>query len=69
MGSKDCVIDRKRQLTIPQTADRLGISRRTAWAWASEGRLPVTRIGRCVRVPEHALEEMIERATIPARNK
>lgn len=58
----------KRQLTIPETADRLGISQKTAWAWVYERRLPVTRIGRCVRVPEDALEQMIERATIPTRS-
>lgn len=57
----------KRQLTVPETAARLGISEKTVWSWVYARRLPVTRFGRCVRIPEDSLEKMIEAATIPAK--
>jgi excisionase family DNA binding protein len=53
-------------LTVPQAAERLGIAQKTCWAWVYARRLPVTRLGRCVRIPADALNRMIEQATIPA---
>ncbi len=53
-------------LTVPEAAQRLGIAEKTCWAWIYARRLPVTRLGRCVRIPAAALDEMIEEATVPA---
>jgi excisionase family DNA binding protein len=55
-------------LTVPQAAERLGISPKTAWAWVYDRRLPVARFGnRCVRVPSDALDKLIGDAIVPAR--
>jgi len=55
----------KRLLTIPEAASRLGISPKTAWSWVYDRKLPVVRLGRCVRIPDDALEILIEESTIP----
>lgn len=55
----------KRLLTVPEAAERLGISEKTVWSWVYDRKLPVTRLGRCVRIPSEALEELIQEATIP----
>lgn len=51
-------------LTIADAARLLGISRTTAYHWASTGRLPVVRYGtRGARVPRRALDAYIDRLT------
>lgn len=55
----------RRLLTIQAAADRLGISPKTCYEWAAERRLPVVRLGRCLRIPDAELEKLIEDATIP----
>ena len=59
-------LERPALLTVPQVAKQLGIAEKTCWAWIYARRLPVTRLGRCVRIPSDALDQMIEEATIPA---
>jgi predicted DNA-binding transcriptional regulator AlpA len=62
-----CGLKQDTLLTIPQTAERLGIAEKTAWNWIYLRRLPVVRLSRgCVRVSAAALERIIERATVPA---
>jgi len=56
----------RRLLTIQAAADRLGISPKTCYEWVYERRLPVVRLGRCLRIPDVELEKLIEDATIPA---
>lgn len=48
-------------LTVEETAQRLHIGRTLAWQLVHEGRLPIVRLGRCVRVPLRALEEWLAR--------
>lgn len=43
--------------TVEEVADLLKIGRTLAWQMARDGRLPVLRLGRLVRVPAGALEE------------
>ena len=48
-----------RLLRLPQVAERLGVSLRSARRWAAEARFPVVRLGRTVRVAEADLERYI----------
>ena len=43
----------------------LGLGPKASYRAAADGYLPIIRIGRRVRVSVRALEEMIERGTIP----
>lgn len=47
-------------LRIPEVARELGIARSLAYEMARDGRLPVVRIGKAVRVPRRRLEQWIE---------
>jgi excisionase family DNA binding protein len=57
----------KAMLTIPMAASRLQISTSLAWRLSREGRLPVTRINRAVRIDPDALDRWIAEQTEPAR--
>lgn len=54
-------------LTVKQSADQLGLSPRTVWAWIYARKLGIVRLGRAVRVPQSAIDELIEAGSIPAR--
>ena len=56
-------------LNVQETADRLGIRPATVRAWLLRRKLPCVHCGRAVRVPADAVEEFIERNTIPAREQ
>ncbi len=48
-------------LTVPELAQRLGISQGTAYHWLSQGRLQCVRFSsRCVRFRESDVEKMLE---------
>jgi excisionase family DNA binding protein len=49
----------KRFLTIPETAQRLRISRSAAYLLAKRGELPVLRLGKLFWVPESALDAWV----------
>jgi excisionase family DNA binding protein len=57
----------KRLLTVKQAAEELGLSDRTVWAWVYAKKLGVVRLGRCVRIPQTAIEELIEVGSVPAK--
>ena len=46
-------------LTIPEAAQRLGISRNSAYEAARRGVVPTLRIGRRLLVPKAALERLL----------
>ena len=46
-------------LTVPEAAERLGVSPRTAYDWTATGRLPHVRVGHRVLVPVAALEQWV----------
>lgn len=48
-------------LTVEEAARQLHIGRTFAWELVRKGELPVVRLGRCVRVPQRALEAWIAR--------
>jgi excisionase family DNA binding protein len=53
----------QRLLTVPEAANRLGVSRSKGWQLAKQGKIPVCRIGRSVRVPADALDAWIKERT------
>jgi excisionase family DNA binding protein len=48
-------------LTVEEAGRVLRIGRSAAYQAARSGELPTIRIGRCLRVPLHRLEEMLGR--------
>lgn len=57
----------QRLLTVKQAADEMGLSARTIWAWVYARKLGVVRLGRAVRIPQTAIDELIEFGTVPAK--
>ena len=49
-------------LTVEQCAEVLHIARGTAYEGVRAGEIPSVRVGRCIRVPRHALERMLTAA-------
>jgi excisionase family DNA binding protein len=56
-------------LTVKQSAEQLGLSARTVWAWIYARKLGVVRLGRAVRIPQTAIDEMIAAGSIPAKGR
>lgn len=54
-------------LTVKESAEQLGLSSRTIWAWIYERRLDVVRLGRAVRIKQSSIDQLIEAGTTPAR--
>jgi len=54
-------------LTVKQSAEQLGLSARTVWAWVYARKLAVVRLGRAVRIPQTAIDELIEAGSVPAK--
>lgn len=51
-------------LRVSEVAAALQIGRTKTYELIAEGRLPVVRIGKAVRVPRRALERWIESSTV-----
>jgi hypothetical protein len=50
-------------ITVPEAGKRyFGLSRNAAYAAAARGQLPVIRVGRLLRVPIRAMEQMLDKA-------
>ena len=54
----------ERLLTCVEVADRLGTSERFPRRLVAERRIRFVRVGRHVRIPESAVDEMIEAGTV-----
>lgn len=46
-------------MTVDEAAQKLGISRNTAYACARSGQLPIIRLGKRMLVPRVAFEAMV----------
>ncbi len=57
----------KKFLKVPEAAEALNLSQKTIWKMVAHRELDVVRFGRAVRIPEAALQQLIERGTMPAR--
>ena len=56
-------------LTLKEAADRLAISLPTIRSWVWQRKIEIVKIGRCVRVREQVISELISKSTIPPRTK
>ncbi len=56
-------------IDVKEAAGLLSIKVSTVRAWIAARRLPVVRCGRCARIPLSAIEEFIERNTVPVRER
>lgn len=56
--------DRGQLLTVEEAAERLGTQVRFTRRLIAERRIRFVRIGRYVRIPSAAIEEMIEAGTV-----
>ena len=58
---------RGRLLTCAQAAEAMGLKEATVRVWIARRKLSFVKLGRSVRVPAEAIEEMIVANTVPAR--
>ena len=56
----------KQAWTIPEAAERLGISRNAAYAAANRGELPSIRIGKRILVPMTGLQQLLDGSWKPS---
>ena len=54
-------------ITVPEAGYLLGISRATAYVLASQGRIPVIKLGKRLVVPKAGLERMLDEAITKQR--
>lgn len=54
-------------LTLEEAAERLAVSIATIRSWVWKRKIEVVKIGRCVRIREEIIEELISRNTIPPK--
>ena len=53
-------------ISVPEAGRKyFGLGRNSAYAAAERGDLPTVRIGRLLRVPVRALEQMLDKASQP----
>ncbi len=53
-------MEERKTYTVEEAAERLGISRNSAYEAVRRGEIPSLRIGRRVLIPRAALERMLE---------
>jgi len=58
---------RPRLLTCTEAAQELGLKEPTIRLWIARRKLPSVKLGRSVRVPAEAIDDLIRTSTIPAR--
>jgi excisionase family DNA binding protein len=56
-----------RLLTLKEAAERLTISLPTIRSWVAKRKIEVVRIGRCVRIREETIHNIIKQNTFPAK--
>ncbi len=58
----------KRLLSVREAAQYLGVSHRTLWTWAQQGRIPHHRLGRRVLFDQLQLDALIKEKTgVPSK--
>lgn len=55
-------------LKVPEFALRVRVSEKTAWKMVYGRKVDVVRIGRSVRIPQDAIDKLIDDGTTPARD-
>jgi excisionase family DNA binding protein len=52
--------------SLSQAAEELGVTVNTLRAWIYRRKIPYLKIGRCVRISDQTIEQIINRGTMPA---
>lgn len=52
-------------LTIPETAQRLGLKEKTVRRWVFLHKLTYVKVGSAVRIPDGEVERIIREGTVP----
>ena len=55
--------------SLPQAAERLGVSIKTMRGWVYRRTIPYVKVGRAVRISEETIDKIIERGTRPALDR
>jgi excisionase family DNA binding protein len=53
--------------SLPQAAEELGITLSTLRVWIYRRKIPYLKIGRCARVSDETIQQIINRGSIAAR--
>ena len=57
--------DRPKTITVPDAGrEYLGLSRNAAYAAAKRGDIPTIKVGKLLRVPVRALEQMLDAVSV-----
>jgi excisionase family DNA binding protein len=56
-----------RLLTIAEASERLGLKPATMRSWIWTRKIEHVHVGRCVRLREDTISQLIERGTVPAQ--
>lgn len=54
-------------LTLGQAAEQLAVSIATLRSWVWHKKIEVVRIGRCVRIRQEVLDELVAKGIVPAK--
>jgi excisionase family DNA binding protein len=57
-------LDNRLVYEVPEAGEMLGLTRNAAYAAAKRGDIPTIRIGKLIRVPKAAFNQMLERAGV-----
>jgi len=58
----------RKLVKIPEAAVQMRISVKTTWKMVYGRKVDVVRIGRSVRIPQDAIDKLIDDGTTPARD-
>jgi len=53
-------MQKKRYLNVKEAAEHLTVEVSTIRSWIFQGRIPVKRIGRCVRIEDSTIERILD---------
>jgi excisionase family DNA binding protein len=52
--------------SLPQAAERLGVSVKCLRGWVWRRSIPYVKVGRAVRISDETIQAIIDRGTVPA---
>jgi excisionase family DNA binding protein len=52
--------------TLPEAAERLGLSVKCLRGWVWRRSIPYVKVGRAVRISDQTIQSIIDRGTVPA---
>jgi excisionase family DNA binding protein len=52
--------------SLPEAAERLGLSVKCLRGWVWRRRIPYIKVGRAVRISDETIQRIIDRGTMPA---